>query len=87
MSASMTMQELGDIIKHAYVNNSPLNSKIGPTVKYIDPCIDNRDGRCFAVTFRGFGDGVQFHTVNEQRSNSKSLFQRCMTYLDCGEVT
>lgn len=79
MSESMTMTQLGDVIRVAREKNNPFTHIMEPpVVKYIDPHIDNRDGRCFSITFRGFGTDNTFYVVNEQRENPKSLYERCM---------
>jgi hypothetical protein len=88
MSEAMNMTQLGEVIKHARQHNCPFDAARGlPIIKYIDPHIDNRDGKCFSITFRGFGTEQQFYTVNEQRENPKSLYDRCLTYLETGQVT
>lgn len=79
----MTMQELGDLLKHIRAEHSfcrPANQ--GKYVKYIDPHIDTRDWMCFSIGFRTFGDPVVFHTQNECRDLPESLFERCMKWLD-----
>lgn len=88
MSDSMTLQELGALVKHIRLTNCPIDYSRGvPCIKYIDPHIDNRDGKCFSIEFRGFGTSVVFHTMNEQRSNPISLFNRCLTYSNTGTIT
>lgn len=88
MSDAMTMTQLGQLLKHALENNSPFTAgREKKVVKYVDPHIDLRDGRCFSITFRGFGTEQSFYVMNEQRENPKSLYDRCMTYLETGEVT
>lgn len=88
MSASMSMGQLGDLLKVALQQNSPFNSRGDrPTVKYIDPHIDLRNGQCFSVTFRGFGSENHFYVGNDQIKNPKSLYDRCITYLENGEIT
>ena len=88
MSKSMTMTELGDVIKHLRKNNSPFDGARGrPVVKYVDPHIDNRDGMCFSITFRGFGTEHNFTVTNEHINNNKSLYDRCICYLNIGEIS
>ena len=87
MSEAMTLTQLGDVIKHARQHNSPFSPRSScPVVKYIDPHIDNRDGRCFSIVFRGYGTEQAFYVTNEHRDNPKSLYDRCMTYLQSGEI-
>jgi hypothetical protein len=46
-------------------------------IKYVDPVWDMRDGRCFAITFRGLC------TVNfDFRQSDRSMFERIMDWLD-----
>lgn len=78
MSKSMSMTELGKVLKFAR------ESKQG--VHYIDPVIDNRAGECFSITFRGL-NRVSFNSASSPRTEMKSLHDRCMTYLSTGEVT
>ncbi len=84
MSAPMSFQEFGNLLKYIAANNSPLNAKYPkPTVKYVDPVMDMRTNCVFAVTLRGFGcaDKV-FHTQNECRDLEESLEERIRAYLD-----
>lgn len=78
----MTMQELGDLLKHIKSDHAFCRQKEGRFVKYIEPCIDTRTNTCFAIKFRNAGDSVVFHTQNECRDLSESLFERCMKWLD-----
>jgi hypothetical protein len=88
MSEAMTMTQLGEVIKHAKAHNCPFDANRGvPIVKYIDPHIDNRDGKCFSILFRGFGAEHHFYIMNEHIDNPKSLYDRCITYLSTGEIT
>jgi hypothetical protein len=88
MSAPMTLQELGDLIKFVHKNNCPFGAaRMVPIIKYIDPHIDNRDGKCFSITFRGFGTDHNFSITNEHISNPKSLLERCMHYATTGNIT
>ena len=82
MSAAMTMKELGDLLNHIKSDHSFCMNKNGRHVKYVDPKIDTRDWMCFAITFRLFGEPVLFHTQNECRDLPKSLYERCMEWLD-----
>lgn len=87
MSKSMSMQELGDLIKFIKKNNCPFDAPRGAVIiKYLDPHIDNRDGQCFSITFRGFGTEHNFSITNEHINNPKSLFERCMLYATTGEI-
>lgn len=85
MSAAMTMTELGDLLRHIHAEHSPFARAGGRAVKYVDPHIDMRDFKCFAITFRGWGSDATFHTQNECRDLPDSLFDRCMAWLDGGE--
>lgn len=81
------MKELGDVILHAIKFNSPTVRSSGPTIKYIDPHIDCRDGSCFSITFRKYGSEQVFSTTNENIENPNSLYDRCMKFLTTGEIT
>jgi hypothetical protein len=76
------MEELETLLKHIRLDHSFCNNHNGRFVKYIDPKIDTRDWMCFAIVFRGGGNEVVFHTQNECRDLPKSLYERCMTWLD-----
>jgi len=82
MSAPMTLVELGELIRHINAYHSPANSPRGRrVVKYIDPHIDNRDGKCFSIGLRGYGWEQLFHTQNECRDLPESLQQRVLAFL------
>lgn len=52
----------------------------GRNIKYIDPHWDMRDGKCFAVQFRGlFGDGK---IVFDEKQSERSMFDRIMDWLN-----
>ena len=85
MSNPMTMTELGDLLKHISTEHSPFSPRKGRTVKYVDPHIDMRDFKCFAVTLRGFSYEQVFHTQNECANLSQSLQERIMEWLDTKE--
>ena len=88
MSKSMTMTELGNLIKYIHKNNCPFGAaRMVPIVKYIDPHIDNRSGECFSITFRGFCTDTNFSVTNEHISNPIDLYDRCMTYVNTGKIT
>lgn len=78
----MTMTELGDLLKHISSDHSPFDPRKGKTVKYVDPHIDMRDFKCFAITLRGFSYEEIFHTQNECSDLPESLYDRVMTWLD-----
>lgn len=83
MSRSMTMQELGDIIKLTKKEHCPFTAnRCKKIVKYIDPVIDNRDGTCFVIKFRGYGWEETLYTQNDQINNPKSLYERCIDFLN-----
>jgi hypothetical protein len=84
MSAPMTFQEFGSLLKHIANNNSPrVSAYPRPTVKYVDPVMDMRTNCVFAVTLRGFGNEDKvFHTQNECRDLPQSLEERIREYLD-----
>lgn len=89
MSRSMTMTELSSLVKLIGEQNSPFTARGDrPSIKYVDPHIDMRTMDCFSLQFRGFGsDDITFHVCNEHRENPRSLFERCVRYLETGEVT
>jgi hypothetical protein len=85
MSRAMNMTELTALYEEIMRHHSPMcgasasNVKV---VKYIDPHIDMRDGKVFAISFRMFGGTDHtMHTQNECRDLPDSLFQRCLTWL------
>ena len=83
MSKAMTMQELGELLRHVQAEHSFCKNNGGRHVKYIDPHLDTRDWMCFSISFRLFGnEPVTFHTQNECRDLPESLFERCMKWLD-----
>lgn len=86
MSKPMSMTELADLLKHIQDHHSFCQNDHGKHVKYVDPKIDTRDWKCFAITFRGAGTDETFHTQNECRHIPESLYERCMNYLDEGFV-
>ena len=72
----MTMQELGDVIKYALRHNNPFTAGNGNRrVKYIDPVIDLRDGKCFSVVFRTYSGDFRFN------SSTGDLYDECMMFL------
>lgn len=80
MSQTMHVRKFIELLNHIKKEHS-FGDK-GKTVKYIDPHFDNRTGDCFSVTFRGYGWDKTLHCVNECRDLEKSLFERCMEFLD-----
>jgi hypothetical protein len=92
MSRPMTHEELTQVLKKVAEENSPFrtcllpNGKYRPSIKYVDPCFDNRTGDWFSITFRTMGAGEKrFHCVNEFREVKESLFERIMKWLDEGD--
>ena len=73
---SMSMQQLVDVLKFALQNNSPMLCKPNRKVKYVDPVIDLRDGRCFSVKFRTYGGTFVFN------SQTADLYDECMQFLN-----
>lgn len=81
----MTADQLAQVLAYAFQHNSPFNNPSftgRKTVKYIDPHFDLRDGRCFSVAFRGYGDEAVLHCCNEFRDVQATLFERCMSFLN-----
>ena len=90
MSRQMNFEELQTLLQHIYISHSPTGNFMRGhrVVKYVEPVIDMRDGKCFAIKFQMFGDGdTTLYTQNEQRNNPESLFDRCMSWLDGWEET
>lgn len=84
VSRAMTFPEFRHLMQHIDMEHSvirccPAGNK---KVKYVDPHFDMRTGTCFAITFRGFGWDKVLHTQNEEIDNPKSLYDRCMDFLD-----
>ena len=93
MSRAMTMDEFELLVKHIQAEHPPYRSRYSGKdkkmrqhrVKYIYPSIDMRDNKVFAVGFSGFTFADEtFHTQNECRELSESLFDRIMNWLDEG---
>jgi hypothetical protein len=83
MSAPMDFSEFRTLLNHIMMEHHPYRLHKGRKgVKYVDPHIDMRDGKVFALTFRGFGWEKTLHTQNECRDLPESLFDRCMDLLD-----
>jgi hypothetical protein len=80
----MTFDEFRALLDHIMDEHHPYDFLKGKrkVVKYVDPHVDMRDGKVFAVTFRGWGWEQLFHTQNECRDLPESLFDRCMAFLD-----
>lgn len=78
----MSMKELGRLLEHIRKEHSFCLQRKGRSVKYIDPHIDTRTWHCFAITFRGGCEEITLHTQNECRDLPKSLYDRCMQWLD-----
>ena len=83
MSSPMSFKDLEVLLQHVYDNHSPYNnSQKGKVIKYIDPHVDMRDGKVFAISFRTFGAGEHcIHTQNECHELGESLFERCISWL------
>ena len=83
MSAPMSFQEFGNLLKFIRDNNSPLTAKYpARSIKYIDPVFDMRTNSVFAVSFRSFGsEDKAFHTQNECRDLPQSLDERIREWL------
>ena len=87
MSASMNFYQLSNLLDYIHDNNSPLTARSGRrVVKYVDPHIDMRDGMCFSITFRTYSGNVNFNTTNENRDDPKSLYDRCIDWLNSGTI-
>lgn len=87
MSANMNLYQLSNLLDFIYDNNSPLNARSGRrVVKYVDPHIDMRDGMCFSVTFRTYSGYINFNTTNENRDDPKSLYDRCIEWLNSATI-
>lgn len=83
MENSMTINDLAILLNHVKMYNSPFTAGFHRrVVKYVDPCIDMRDGKCFSITFRGYGTEFNLNTTNENSTNPKNLFTRCMEWLE-----
>jgi hypothetical protein len=83
MNKDMTLTDLANLLNYIRMYHSPFTAPSGRrVVKYVDPHIDMRTGVCFAITFRTYGGEFNFYTTNEERDNPKSLFERCMDWLN-----
>lgn len=83
MSKNMTLIDLANLLNYIHMHHSPFAAGSGRrVVKYVDPHIDMRTGECFSITFRTYSGEFNFYTTNEERDNPKSLFQRCMDWLN-----
>ena len=83
MNKDMTLTDLANLLNYIRMYRSPFTAPSGrKVVKYVDPHIDMRTGVCFAITFRTYGGEFNFYTTNEERDNPKSLFERCMDWLN-----
>lgn len=87
MSANMDLYSLHKLLAFIRENNSPFTTSKGRrVVKYVDPHIDMRDGMCFSITFRTYSGHVNFNTTNENRDDPKSLYDRCIDWLNSGTI-
>lgn len=87
MSANMNFYQLSNLLDYVYDNNSPFTAAKGRrVVKYVDPHIDMRDGMCFSITFRTYSGYINFNTTNENRDDLKSLYDRCIEWLNSGTI-
>jgi len=83
MNKDMTLTDLANLLNYIRMYHSPFTAKSGRrVVKYVDPHIDMRTGVCFSINFRTYGGEFNFYTTNEERDNPKSLFERCMDWLN-----
>jgi len=85
MNKDMTLIDLSNLLNYIFMYNSPFGEGTRSSrriVKYVDPHIDMRSGVCFAITFRTYSGEFKFYTTNEERDNPKSLFERCMDWLN-----
>jgi len=83
MSNPMSFAEFQTLLDHIMKEHHPYRRhKDCKGVKYVEPHIDMRDGKVFALTFRGFGWEKTLHTQNECRDLPDSLFDRSMALLD-----
>lgn len=87
MSANMNFYQLSNLLDYIHDSNSPFTAAKGRrVVKYVDPHIDMRDGMCFSITFRTYSGYVNFNTTNENRDDPKSLYDRCLEWLNSGTI-
>jgi hypothetical protein len=87
MNKDMTLTDLVNLLNYIRMYHSPFSANSGRrVVKYVDPHIDMRTGVCFAITFRTYGGEFNFYTTNEERNNPKSLFERCMDWLNSDTI-
>jgi len=83
MNKDMTLTDLANLLNYIRMYHSPFTAPSGrKVVKYVDPHIDMRTGVCFSITFRTYGGQFNFYTTNEERDNPKSLFERCIDWLN-----
>jgi hypothetical protein len=83
MNKDMSLIDLANLLNYIHMYHSPFAAGSGRrVVKYVDPHIDMRTGKCFSITFRTYGEEWHFYTTNEERDNPKSLFERCMDWLN-----
>lgn len=81
MNKAMSLIDLANLLNYIRMYHSPFAAGSGRrVVKYVDPHIDMCTGVCFSITFRTYGE--DFYTKNEERDNPKSLFERCMDWLN-----
>lgn len=83
MSRPMSPVELVRLFTYVYEHhNVGSSSDGGKIVKYVDPHFDNRTGDIFSVGFRGYGCKHTIYTSNEQVYNPRSLYDRCIQFLE-----
>lgn len=83
MSQAMSFTALKTLLIYVQQNHSPFNVRSGKRIiKYVDPHIDMRTAECFSITFRTYGGEFSFYTTNEFRDDPKSLFDRCIEWLN-----
>lgn len=74
----ITLDEFRELLRHINEGHSFKKGK-GKKIKYIEPIIDMRTGKIFAIKFRGWHD-KEFAIVNENRN--KNLLELVKEWLD-----
>jgi len=84
MNKNMTLVDLANLLSYIHMYHSPFTADSGRkvVVKHVDPHIDMQYGECFSITFHTYCGEFKFYTTKEDRNNPKSLFQRCMDWLN-----
>ncbi len=76
----MSVTELAALMDHIIKEHHPYGFP-GKQIKYIDPIVDARDGKCFAIKLRGWGRERVFSTAGAERNAEGSLYQIVHTWL------